>query len=229
MAKGLFNIDDWELDKKISAKDTFADISIGLVYPDYHQFLEFKPKHRVQKIDEYHKENVSRLLALDLFGAYVIDGAKKRPRSVKTRVKLNVLTKLSKLDFINVTIISIDGATKIKKELAKSDTFFCVKMTVAIEIENLRTNKQDFEQRFVLINALSFEEAYEKIEADRDHYLRPYLNSDGRLVRWRIESLDDCYDVGAIETADFYSNEGIEVYSKLKTRKRKSFWDGNSD
>jgi hypothetical protein len=223
--KSLFNMDDWILDKT-PVKNTFADISINLIYPDYQQFLQFKPKERIKKIDEYLAGNLARLVKLNLFDDYVIEGTKKRPIGIKTKVKLSLLTKLSKLDFVNVRIISIDNATKVKKEVAPVDSFFCVRMTVAIEVENLKTKIQDFEQRFVMIKAESFEDAYSKIEKNKDDYATPYLNSDGRLVRWRIESFDDCFAIGAIEPADLNNAEGIEVYSKLKTRKRKTSWDG---
>ena len=223
----LFNMDDWILDKKNPVKNTLADISINLIYPDCQQFLQFKPKERVQKIDEYFIANFDKLISFKLFDNYTMGGTKRRPTGAKIKVALPVLNKLSELDFITVRIDAIDGATLIEKNIAPVERFFCVKMTVAIEVENLKTKKQDFEQRFVMIKAESFEDVYAKIEKRKDNYAKPYLNSDGRLVRWRIESLDDCFDIGAIEPADLNNPEGIEVYSKLKTRKRKSYWDGN--
>jgi len=219
-------MDDWILDKKTPVKNTFADISINLIYPDYQQFLQFKPKERVGKIDEYCKANLVKLISLKLFDDFTTQGTKRRPTGIKTKVILPVLNELSKLDFIKVRIDSIDNATKIAREIVSTTSFFCVRMTVAIEIENLKTKKQDFEQRFVMIKAESFEDAYAKIEINKADYATPYLNSDGRLVRWRIERFDDCFDIGAIEPADLNNADGIEVYSKLKTRKRKSFWDG---
>lgn len=224
--KSLFNMDDWILDNKIPVKNTLADISISLIYPDYQQFLQLKPKERVRKIDEYLKANLDKLISFKLFDNYTTKGTKRRPTSVKTKVMLPVLRKLSELDFINVRIDVIDGATLVEKNIAPVAGFFCVRMTVAIEIENLKTKKQSIEQRFVMIKAESFEDAYAKIEKNKDDYATPYLNPDGRLVRWRIESFDDCFDIGTIEPADFNNPKGIEVYSKLKTRKRKSFWDG---
>jgi hypothetical protein len=219
-------MDDWILDNKIPVKNTLADISISLIYPDYQQFLQLKPKERVRKIDEYLKANLDKLISFKLFDNYTTIGTKRRPTSVKTKVMLHVLSKLSELDFINVRIDAIDGATPVEKNIAPVAGFFCVRMTIAIEIENLKTKKQDIEQRFVMLKAESFEDAYAKIERNKDDYATPYLNPDGRLVRWRVESFDDCFDIGTIELADFNNPEGIEVYSKLKTRKRKSYWDG---
>jgi hypothetical protein len=224
--KNLFNMDDWILDKNTPVKNTLADISINLVYPDHQQFLKLKPKERVRKIDEYLAGNLARLDKLNLFDDCVIEGTKKHPTGIKTKVRLPVLNELSKLDFIKVRINSIDNATKIAVETVPTASFFCVRMTVAIEIENLKTKKENYEQRFVMIKAESFEDAYAKIEKNKGDYATPYLNSDGRLVRWRIESFDDCFAMGAIEPADLNNTEGIEIYSKLKTRKRKSYWDG---
>jgi len=44
------------------------------------------------------------------------------------------------------------------------------------------------------LSLLSQEDAYLKLEKKKDDYIQPYLNSDGRFVRWRIESFDDSYE-----------------------------------
>ena len=138
---------------------------------------------------------------------------------------------LMELNFISgVHIKSIDHAILINKVESKRDSYFCIKMTVVVEIEGLSAKKQDIEERFVLIKAKSFEEAYEKLEQKKDTYAQPYLNPNGRFVRWRIESFDDCYETDIIELEDVDSPEGVEVYSQLKSRKSKAgtFWDGRS-
>ena len=82
-------------------------------------------------------------------------------------------------------------------------------MTVAIEIEGLEKGMQTFEERFVIVKAKSQDDAYLKMEKQKKSYGKPYLNSDGRQVRWRIESFDDCYETGVNKLSEFNNPEGI--------------------
>ncbi|TFF35367.1 DUF4288 domain-containing protein [Mucilaginibacter psychrotolerans] len=228
MMKKLFNKKEWILDEGVSVKGLLADITVGVKYPEYEQFLSFKPQERIKQIDKFHKEGLKKLVDLKLFDEYTVDETKKRPRWIKTKVPLRVAEVLNKLDFVTVHIKSIDKATKIKKEEAIRDRFFCVKMTVVIRYEGLKVKKEDIEKRFVLVKASSFENAYEILEKSKHDYASPYLNSDGRLVKWEIESFDDCFETDIFNAADFNNPEGVEVYSILKKRKAKNavVWDG---
>jgi len=223
------NLKDWQLDKGFSNAERRADIEVWLRYPDERQFIEFKPKERIRKIDQDHKEKLNRLSALNILEKVEVTGTKKRPRGVRASIKYDSLRQLSKLDFIKgISIISIKHAVNIKNEdQTPHSEYFCVKMTVVIEIEGLSSKKQSIEKRFVLIKATSPDEAYEKLEKTKDEYAAPYLNSDGRFVRWRIESFDDCYSTGITKLKDLDNPEGAEVFSKLGSRKNKSrtAWD----
>jgi hypothetical protein len=154
--------------------------------------LSFKPKERIKQIDKFHKQGFKKLIDLKLFDEYTKDDTTKRPRWIKAKVIISVAEALNKLDFVTVHINSIDKGTKVKKEEVIRDRFFCVKMTVVANIEGLKLKTQDIERRFVLVKALSFEDAYAKVEASKDEYTTTYLNPDGRIVRWLIDSLDDC-------------------------------------
>ena|ERR1700761_7106962 len=112
-------------------------------------------------------------------------------------------------------------AFKIEKTEGFRNKYYCVKMTVVIDVEGVTPKKQDIEERFVLIRASSFDDAYKKMENQKDDYAEPYLNSDGRLVSWRIDSFDDCYVTDITSPGDLDKPEGVEVYSKLSSRKAK--------
>jgi hypothetical protein len=83
----------------------------------------------------------------------------------------------------------------------------------------------------VLIKAKLFDDAYEKLAQQKDNYATRYLDADGRLVSWRIDSFDDCFATDIISKDDLDNREGVEVYSKLKSRKNKSgaIWDGKTN
>lgn len=223
------NLGQWQLDKNVPNTKRFVEVKIWFTYPDPKQFIEFNPKERIKQIDSVHKTSLEKLIALNLFDEYESSGTKKRPIAVKTKIKFASLTQLNKLDFVkSISIESIDHAMQIKVSEVPYDKYFCVKMTVSIEIEGLAPKKQQIEKRFVLIKAISSDDAYEKLEKQKDNYSAPYLNSDGRFVRWRIDSFDDCYETDIINPNDFNNPAGVEVYSKLSTRKskRRIIWDG---
>jgi len=67
-----------------------------------------------------------------------------------------------------------------------------------------------------------------KSEKKKDDYIQPYLNSHGRFVRWRIESFDDSYETEIKNVNDLNTPDGVEVYSKLRSRRltKEKAWDG---
>ncbi|WP_295671822.1 DUF4288 domain-containing protein [uncultured Mucilaginibacter sp.] len=227
--KNIYNLEDWKLNKDILNAQRFVEVKINLKYPESEQFIGFKPKERIKRINLDHQIKLNELLALNLFDKYEINGTKKRPLGVKAKIKYNSLSIINKLSYVSsIWIESVDHAVNIKKEEIATEKYFCVKMTVAIDIEGISCKKQDIEKRFVLIKAMSSDEAYEKLEKTKETYTTRYLNSDGRFVRWKIESFDDCYETDIISPKDLDEEAGVEVYSKLKSRKRKStdVWDG---
>jgi len=96
-------------------------------------------------------------------------------------------------------------------------SFYCVKMTVAIQIEGRTKGMQSYEERYVLYKGYSETEAITKAKIDALAYQKPYLNSDGLLVRWKVESIDSAYEV--VTEPNNKGLEGAEVFSVLKTRK----------
>jgi hypothetical protein len=202
-------------------------VTIHLKYPDITPLIELKPKKRVKPIDQEYQSKLSIILSSGVFSDYEVTGTSKRPIGIKATLALNLLKEM-KVDHLTsgITVHKVANAKKLAVESKGIEKFFCVKMTVVIEIENLKSNEQDIEERLVLIKATSANDAYEKLEETKGNYATPYLNPKGRLVRWRIYSLDDCYETDIISPKDIESSEGVEVYSKLKSKKRKTLWDG---
>ncbi|GEM_PF-908093 len=226
--KRVLGIDEWVFTKKISDDKRQVDVSIHLKYPDTKPLIKLSPADRKNKIRHELKDKFKKLLDTKLFDEYTVIGTRSKPTGIKTKIPYSVLRKVSKLGFVgNIFINSISHAKKIKlKETPRS--FYCVKMTVAIEIESKKRGFQTIEDRFVLIKANSFDDAYKKVEKHNKKFAEPYLNPYGELVRWRIESLDDCFSTDINSFDDLNDPEGVEVYSALKKRKltSKRTWDG---
>lgn len=227
----LLGLEDWKLDSNVPNDERLATVSIYLSYTDTTQIIDLEPKQRTKVIDRDMKSKFKQLLSLKLFNNYELIGTIRRPRGVKVKIHFDELEPLSCRDTVeNVFIEEVTHAKKVRKPKPRASKFYCVRMTVVIEIEGLNTKMQSIEDRFVLIRAKSADDAYDKLDKRKDEYAAPYLNPSGRLVRWRIESFDDCYETDIYNIKDLEHPEGAEVYSKLKTRKSKDavVWNGKS-
>lgn len=226
--KRVLGIDEWVFTKKISDDKRQVDASIHLKYPDTKPLIKYSPADRKNKIKQELKDNFKKLLDTNLFDNYTLIGTRTKPSGIKAKIPYSVLKKASKLNFVgNIFINSISHAKKIKlKESPR--TFYCVRMTVAIEVEGRKKGLQTIEDRFVLIKANSFDDAYKKVEKHKKKYAEPYFNPYGELVRWKIESLDDCFSTDINSFEDLNDPEGIEVFSTFKKRKltAKRSWNG---
>ncbi|RSK48364.1 DUF4288 domain-containing protein [Hymenobacter rigui] len=115
--------------------------------------------------------------------------------------------------------------------MKKQQQFYGVQTTVAVQIEGETQGLQLCEQRWLLIKAASCEEACEKVRNASRAYAELYLNSDGKLVRWQLESVDDCYETGLMKLSELDNPDGAEVFSILKRRRLTPdrTWDGKSE
>lgn len=223
----ISSLKDWSLNLNFPAELRYAEVAIMLQYVDVNSISHFEPKERKKKIDEDQREKFQKLIQTYLFNDYKIIGTSKRPKGIKTRIPFSILYDIEKLPYVEgVIFIKIDGARK--KRQKKVQRYFCVKMTAVIEIEGYQDGLQKIEDRFVIIKAQSQDDAYLKLEKQKENYVAPYLNSDGRFVRWRIESFDDSYEIELHNITDLNNPEGVEVYSKFRSRrlKKEKAWDG---
>lgn len=222
------DISEWKFTKEISDDKRTVDVSIHLKYPKTRALIKFSPTERKEKIKQELQSNFRSLLKECPVNDYNLIGTKKKPKGITTKIPYALLTKISKLSFVSVIFIhKISHAKRIVSKQS-SPNYYCIRMTVALEIEGQRKGRQTIEDRFVLIQANSFEDAYKRIEKQKKKYAEPYLNKNGELVRWRIESLDDCYLTDIDSVNDLNNPGGVEVFSSLKERKltKERIWDG---
>jgi hypothetical protein len=213
--------------KKISPDKRMAFATIYVKYPNWKMVAKLNLPDRKKFRDEFLKANFQKLIDKKYFDTYELVGTKRRPSGVKAKLTLASILKLTKQTFIdNIFIYQIEGAKE--KPDKPIYNFFCVKMTVSIQVEGFTKGMQSCEDRYVLVKASSVESAYTKVKKQGKQYGEPYLNSDARLVRWKIESYDDCFATDITSIDDFNKPEGVEVFSKLKSRKITSdrTWNG---
>ena len=227
--KNTVNLSGWELESGHDDEQRLVTATIHLQYPDIEPFLILKPKKRIKAIDNNYNEKLNKLLSSSGIQDYELVGTVKRPRGLKTTISLKSIREIQWNNIVSgISIHDISNATKLPEKIEPVEKFYCVRMTVVIYVEGIASKKHDAEERFILVKAKSFDEAYEKAELQGKNYVVPYLNPYGRLVKWQIESYDDCYETDILNYEDLESDEGVEVYSKLKKIKRKSIkvWNG---
>jgi hypothetical protein len=226
------DLSKWELHPQENEQVRKVDIGFSFKEPVLETLLPLSAKKRLKAKRKYFKTLRTQLLEKITFESYRWGGKKPSGRFIGTILMQDLPTiEALELDSLqNVYVESIENATQkvvIEEELP---CYFCVKMTVTIEVEGRKKGWQTVDKRYSLIKATSEEEA-KKIAWDtrKEQEGEPYLNVYGQLVYWRVESIDDCYQTPILS----YEIEGnydgtVEVFSTLKWRKltKKRRWDG---
>lgn len=217
----ISGINEFNISKKeLKNSKIEMTVRIHIRYPRYDKWLKFRPKIRKNKIDSALKQNFKLLKKNSLGKKFELIGKKNSPRGIEIQLNYNELKKIRNLDFIDSTyVVDIDRIDKKKLKLENRKRFFSVKARVAIQIEGVKRGKQKYENRILIIKAKSFESAAKKLKREFKEYQKPYLNSDGRLVRWKLEKFIDFFETDVYKSDDFNGKSGIEIFSVLKERK----------
>jgi hypothetical protein len=225
--KKIFSLYEWKFDNKIPIDKRIANVTIHLKYISLHKVENLTPGDRMQAINKHFKQCFSKLLAAGLYEVYEIIGTRSRPRGVNATLSVAEVKKIAKQNFVDsIFINSLQGGKKQSK--VESLKYFCIKMIMAIQVESAKKGLQSYEERYVLIKAKTADDAYRKVESQAKEYQTPYLNSNGQMVRWILESLEDCYETDIQNSGELDQGKGIEVYSILKKRKltKERYWNG---
>ncbi len=225
----VFGLEDWLPSPGISNRKRTVKISIDLSWLELDKLRSFKPAERIKKKHSDLAEKLKRLLKSEIFAGRIIKEEGQPVSRINAEVPYAALAKLAKMDEVwHIWIRKMSHAKK--KRPSYPERFWCVRMTVVIQIEGVVKGMQTTEDRMALVKARSADEALKKVEKQRQAYESEYLNSDGQVVRWNIESFNDCYGTDIYSVEDLNSTEPIEVYSRLDARRLKKgqVWDGKS-
>jgi hypothetical protein len=214
-------IEQWDL-SEIAADEQIATVSVFVSYPKVSlQLIALAPVEREQFITQKMCESVDLVLETNKLANWKLlkaDGLGSRCHGVSGEIRVTDIPELTRLTVVeSVRIEATNGRKKRLVTPRKRQRFYCVKMTVAIQIEGREKGMQSYEERYVLFKGYSESEAIRKAEIAALAYQEPYLNPDGLLVRWHVESIDNAYEV--VTEANSNDFEGAEVFSVLKTRK----------
>jgi hypothetical protein len=228
--KKVIGLDNWKMDNlSPNNEERIIYLSIYFKYPEIDSLISKIPQERKLIISNDLRQKYKSLVHEFIFKDFEIIGSSMKPRGIKVKAPFSLLKIIAERDEIETIFIeNIQNAKKIKN--ITKPKYFCIKMTIAIEVEGKINGLQDFEERFVLIKAKSSDEAIMKLEKNNDEYSKPYLNPYGQLVRWRMESIDDCFETDIDNLKEFNKSEGVEVFSRLKSRRltKERIWKGDN-
>jgi Domain of unknown function (DUF4288) len=126
--------------------------------------------------------------------------------------------KVSELtDAVGVSSIHITRVAQHRRNPSRrlQLVWYCVRAFVVIRVEDAKLGMQSTEDRFILVQASSFEDAKKRLKQQWRRCATPYLNSNGQMVSWSLDKVIDVYDTGQTEI----DPDGDEVYSKLGCRR----------
>ncbi len=132
--------------------------------------------------------------------------------------ELSRLLSARSLDWIQVR--DIEGLERVAEEDA-GPALFAVRGSVAIQVEGQTRGLQKVEDRIVVVEADSVDDALRRLKAEWRQYAEPYLNGDGQLVRWQLEEVSDVYSLFETEL----DPSGTEVWSSLRMRRMKKEYE----
>jgi hypothetical protein len=214
-------LEHWDL-STIAADAQVAAVSVFVSYPKISpQLIALAPAERPQFITQNMREAINLVLETNRLTNWKFlktSGRRGRCYEISGEVRMADISKLAELSVVEfVRVEATKGKKKRPSKPKRKPTFFCVKMTVAIQIEGRKQGMQSYEERYVLYRGHSEDEVIKRAQIDVLAYQEPYLNSDGLLVRWQVESIDSAYEV--VTEPNAKGLEGAEVFSVLKTRK----------
>ncbi len=204
----------------IKELDSFEDnlnIRIHFIYPDYNDLLQFQPKERIKIIRQRQRDLYKGFINTIGKKAYKRIGSKYSPSGLEINCTKKDILKFSKDKRVKYIFIQSEK----DDEIETIELFYAVKARFVIQIENRTKGFQDYEDRILLIKGKSGEDAEQRLLKGFKDYEKPYLNSKGELVRWKFEEFIDWYETNYNSIEDMLKDnkDGIEIFSRLKTRK----------
>lgn len=215
-------LENWDL-ARVPEQLQVAGVTVFVAYPNLtDELLAQKSTERLKTIAQQMQAELDAVLATGKLskGELLKDSTRRGGRFNRVRGEVRVanIPAIAQLNFVASIQVETTNGERIKRKAAnkRKKRYYCVKMTVAIQIEGRQQGLQTWEERYVLYRAFSEIEAATKAKEAASDYEKPYLNSKGLLVRWMVERVDDVYEVVQDNIKDL---DGAEVFSKFHGRR----------
>jgi hypothetical protein len=214
----IFRLDEFGLNVGQLTSLGSAKIKLhgNLRHIDEKTLFKLKPSQRIEKIKRHYELLLSRVKKKWSDGPLDIAYTRRQPRGFSASVEARRVSRLLRMPEIdNIWLDEIPGRKRVSAK--PKERWFSVKARFAIKVEGQTTGRQSYEDRIVMVKAISFEDAEKKLQPGFKQYGTPYLNPYGYMVRWTFERVLDVYEMGD-EKID---PQGVEVFSSLAERRMK--------
>jgi hypothetical protein len=194
-----------------------AELTIKIAGPDFKTLKDIETESRRTHINEVVQKKIDTLVKQFHIAKYDLIKENQLVSGLRTRINFDALNQLKKSQLIaeeGIIIHKLQGAKKIESKSAYH--YFCIKLILGLFIEN-QTEPNITEEKFILIKAKSFEDAYKRIEKNANQYEYEYLNNNMEIAQWKFINMKDCYMTKIQKTADFIKPSGNQVFSKILT------------
>jgi hypothetical protein len=215
-------LENWDL-TGVPEQLQVAEVLISVVYPSItDELLSKKPTERLETIAKQIQAELDAVLVTGKLSTWkLLSDYSRRSRrfnKVQGEIRIADIEAIAKLAIVAEIWVEKTNGKRIKQRVASKPKrrYYCVKMTIAIQVEGRLKGMQGVEERYVIFKAHAEDEAVAKAKEAALSYEKPYLNSAGELVRWQVESFDDVYEVVPDNQQDL---SGAEIFSTIKNRK----------
>jgi hypothetical protein len=219
----LYGLEEFNLDleKLTVLGDLPVTVWIHFKHLDESKFFALPPSERKERIKAWYGKVYTEVIhKLSAQKIEVVKTANKKegPYGITAIVEAKKFPLLLNVrNITSVVIEKIAGYKRKKPAKVKVNEWFAVQARFAIQIEGQTRGIQTYEDRILLVKAASADQAEKKLLREFREYGKPYLNSDGYMVRWAFEKVLDNYRL----FEDEILAEGTEVFSVMKDRKMK--------
>lgn len=216
----IFNSEEWRIDTQFPQHSRNAEISVFFKAPELSVIANLNLTERRNFVIRDRKNKLTELLATGHFQKYELIGPEQNPIGLRCKISFTKIQSLKRHKAIGpggIIIHKLEGARRVRKKPVYS--YYCMKVTAVQEIDHHEDEtEQVVEERFVLIRAKSFEDAYKRMKKHEKTSCEPYMNSSFEIVRWKIIDYEDCFLTDIHSFNDLSDSNGKVVYSLLERK-----------
>jgi hypothetical protein len=193
--------------------DRQVEISAALRGIPYEPLFPLLPAERNRRLKEHLETALERLRAR-WPGGPIRPRSEDLPWNFDTVVPARKLPRIVRFRELNYVFVNrIQGLRKRPER--KPLQWYAVRARIVIQVEDQTRGMQSVEDRIVLVQARSSEDAERRLQPEWEKYAEPYLNPNGEMVRWQFKEVVDVYEIGTLDL----DPKGTEVYSRLTQRR----------
>jgi len=213
----ILNLAQWGLSPSALTRLGNRPVSIWIHQkgPSIRRLFPLPPAERQARVAAFLARGLKALEKRCPQGALKVRGDGVEAWTIDARIPAKTVVELSRLPSVSsVFIEKIQGLPRCGPRKDRSG-WFAVREKVAVQVEGQVRGYQTVEDRIVLLKARSERHARRLAARNSKEYGEPYLNSDGYMVRWKLEEIVDVYSL----SEDEIDEAGTEVYSRLGARR----------